>query len=323
MSGSLSIFQKLCPSCASCLPVGVARCDCGHLFEADGSGGASADDISLRDEELYENYLVARATQAQEAARVAQDALTEDPDNPEKMSAAELAREVAQSILSDLVEQRVKVAALRATVPIIAAPRAPTPPIEKLGLAASSQPIVASLTVSPVQVTATQKSAPTPAALSPKLPATPPPKVSLPPVTVPRKAVAALEALKHAKARELVDHAQSTAPAATAIPEPKIASDRPADAPTVTTPTVTNIPPATFRAEQAAKADKVMDTHKTAVTQGKECPNCTASVPTSTTRCRCGFVFASGGNDLPTLTLCTGDFTALRNSLNLHLRGRH
>ncbi len=53
---------------------------------------------------------------------------------------------------------------------------------------------------------------------------------------------------------------------------------------------------------------------------GKECPNCTSSVPVNTTRCQCGFAFVSGGTELPSLTLCTGDFTALRNSLKLNLR---
>jgi hypothetical protein len=61
-----------------------------------------------------------------------------------------------------------------------------------------------------------------------------------------------------------------------------------------------------------------MESHKPA--DGKECPNCTSSVPTNTTRCRCGFAFVSDGTELPSLTLCTGDFTALRNSLKLNLR---
>lgn len=92
----------------------------------------------------------------------------------------------------------------------------------------------------------------------------------------------------------------------------------PVDA-TVAAPTPVVTPPAAFRAEQAARAEKAMEAHKKPV-DTKECPNCTASVPTAATRCRCGFAFAAGGNDLPSLTLCTGDFTALRNNFLNNLR---
>lgn len=61
-----------------------------------------------------------------------------------------------------------------------------------------------------------------------------------------------------------------------------------------------------------------MEAHRTV--DGKECPNCTSSVPLNTTRCQCGFAFKDSSTELPSLTLCTGDFTALRNSLNLNLR---
>jgi hypothetical protein len=71
-------------------------------------------------------------------------------------------------------------------------------------------------------------------------------------------------------------------------------------------------PPSAFRKEQASKAEKIMEAQKSI--DVKECPNCTSSVPTNTTRCQCGFAFVSGVNELPSLTLCTGDFTALRNS---------
>jgi hypothetical protein len=301
------------------LPVGAVRCDCGHSFESNGPSGTSAEELSLRDEELYENYLIARATQAQQAADAAQDALAEDPGNPDKMSAAELAREVARSIESDLAEQRLKVGALRAVVRT-AIPAAPTPPV----LPATSRPAVATPATRPVQAApnARHKPAATPA---PPKPAATPSATLQETITVPRQAAAAaLEAIKKAKAREMLarPHETSPAPRGTPVPAPTAVNShqptRPADL-----PTLSNVPPQTFRAQQAAKAEKVMGVSKPAVAvEGKECPNCTASVPTATTRCRCGFAFVSSGNDMPTLTLCTGDFTALRNSLNLHLRDR-
>ena len=117
-----------------------------------------------------------------------------------------------------------------------------------------------------------------------------------------------------------MERARQAAPAKpeAAVEAPKMPANLPAQPTSL--PSLTSVPPATFRAEQAAKAEKVMDSLQTAPAQHKDCPNCTAAVPTNTTRCHCGFVFATGGNDLPTLTLCTGDFTALRNSLNLNLR---
>ena len=319
MSSSLSIFQKLCPSCASSQPVGAERCDCGHEFETDGSNGASAEEAALRDEELYENYLVARATQAQEAARAAEDALAENPDNPENTAAAELARQVAQSIQSDLAEQQKKIAALRATIDSAVRP---TPaPSDRPVPAKPSQTVRTSPVGGRAPADAGSKSTP---ARAPKSAAAPAQKVSLPPVKVSGKAIAALEALKNAKAREVVERTQRAVPTAPAVPAPVAAAEISSGLPAqpITTPSVTNTPPATFRAEQAAKAGKVMDALHTSAAPHKECPNCTASVPTATSRCRCGFAFSGGGNDMPTLTLCTGDFTALRNSFNLHLRGR-
>ena len=81
---------------------------------------------------------------------------------------------------------------------------------------------------------------------------------------------------------------------------------------------ITTEPTEMFRQEQTARADLAMRAiHRE---DRKDCPNCTARVPLNTSRCSCGFAFVSSGNDLPSLTLCTGDFTALRNSLNLNLR---
>lgn len=324
MSSSLSIFQKLCPSCASSLPVGAARCDCGHEFESDGPGSTSAEEASLRDEELYENYLVARAAQAQEAASAAQDAVADDPGSQEKNSAAELAREVARSIQSDLAEQRRKVEALRATIRTVtpAAPAAPKVSAQKTVIPSA---VATSEARPPARAPrATPKT--TPASVTPpprRTVAARPSAIPAPTATVPRMAMTALEAIKQAKARA-VARLQKNLPTVGEQPAPApgtVTSQEPMRP--VEAPMVTNVPPPTFRAEQAARADKVMGTQSPeTVAQNKDCPNCTASVPTTTTRCRCGFVFATGGNDLPTLTLCTGDFTALRNSLNLHLRSR-
>jgi hypothetical protein len=78
------------------------------------------------------------------------------------------------------------------------------------------------------------------------------------------------------------------------------------------------VPPADFRKDQASRAEKIVEARKAA--DDKECPNCTSIIPINTTRCRCGFAFVEVSTELPSLTLCTGDFTALRNSLKTNLR---
>ena len=48
MSFSSSIFQKLCPDCASSVAIGLARCNCGHVFES-ATNSLSPLEQSLRD----------------------------------------------------------------------------------------------------------------------------------------------------------------------------------------------------------------------------------------------------------------------------------
>ena len=302
MSGALSIFQKVCPSCATHIAVDAANCACGHEFES--GSGTSAEELALRDEELYENYLAARAGQAAEAARAAADWLAEEPDNSDRANAAQLAQEVASSLEADLNEQRAKINAMRR----ILGPRLTSMPPAVPAATTSPKPVAAakpskpatSKAIAPVPPVATKlkasmtsaapKPAPniTPAVSAPPASAAP----TLPSMSSSHKAAAALDAIKRAKAQEAV--------------------------PATLAPTVTATPPDSFRAEQAARASRAIAEQAKPV-NSKDCPNCTAAVPLATTRCRCGFTFVSGTNDLPTLTLCTGDFTALRNSLKLNL----
>lgn len=302
MSGVLSIFQKVCPSCAAHIAVDAANCACGHEFEtAGGNNSASADEQALRDEELYENYLAARAGQAAEAARAAAEWLAAEPGNSDRANAAQLAQEVASSLEADLNEQRAKINAMRRAL----GPRLMSASPAKPAAVAAPTPVKPAVAkpAAPAQPAAKPHASPTQAALKPaSIPATPAPgptpaisaAPALPSMSSTYKAAAALDAIKRAKAQESV--AATPAPA----------------------PTVTATPPDSFRAEQAARASRAIAEQPKAA-NSKDCPNCTAAVPLATTRCRCGYTFVSGTNDLPTLTLCTGDFTALRNSLKLNL----
>lgn len=296
MTAAPSIFLKVCPACAGHVPTAAEHCDCGHEFEATADQYSSPEELALRDEELYENYLIARAEQAREAARAAETAYYDHPDHPDLVAAAALARDVANSIESDLAAQCAKVSALRDTVNA----RRPRSPAVSTFTATSLLPVIAEnaahlpdMEISSVSLEASVEAAP------------PPPAASLPasPIVSAQKAAGVLTAIKQAKARETAALAQK---ALKAIVARKQQDGK-------------HIPP-DFREKQAARAERIMEVrrHK----DSRECPNCTASLPLTTTRCRCGFSFQPDGNNLPTLTLCTGDFTELRNSLLLNLRGR-
>jgi len=309
----LSIFQKPCPGCASGVAIGVTRCDCGHVFES-ATSNLSPLETSLRDEELYEGYLAARAEQARQAAHVAAEALAEGSSNPELVSACALAREVAKAIDDDLAEQQRKTAAirnaLRALEPVapVAPPAAAKAAVKAEKSASHKQratPTVPKRPASAVTVS------PVPAASEKKLPVTAPAKPASAAVwqaTTTQKTAGVLAALKNAKVREAIARAQQA----------KTTSEVAQTSAPATASTHAAVPPPAFRKEQASRADMIMDARKAA--DGKECPNCTSSVPLNTTRCQCGFAFVTGSTELPSLTLCTGDFTALRNSLKLNLR---
>lgn len=310
MSLSASIFQKTCPACALNAPVSAERCQCGHTFES-ATQLQSPQEIALRDEELYEGYLNARTEQAEQAAYIAAQALAEEPNNPEIIAAAELAREVAHAIEADLEAQRRKIAVLRAALPVVikpvvattplVAPVAALPPLKMAPpLPLPDAPMIVEVAAPPKPTVATAAYAPQ--ALNPKIHR----------ASAAQKAAGVLAALKSAKAKEAAARAQQTLSL-----EQKLKAQMAAQA-VRQEATASTSPSPSFRQEQAAKAEKVMEAHK--LVDAKECSNCTASVPLNTSRCHCGFTFNSGSTDLPSLTLCTGDFTALRNSLKLNLR---
>jgi len=279
------------------------RCDCGHDFESFGHP-LSTLETALRDEELYESYLAARAEQARQAARTADEAQASDRKNPELASAATLAREVAISIEGDLTEQRNKLAGLRNSMHEKGL--ATTPDLLELS-AIAEKPAPPQPVITPAAPMRRPEPAPD---LTPQVPTWS--------ATATQKATAVLATLKNAKARESVARARQNAAAAKTIKHKaaKIPPPPQPDSAAISAPRAA-APPA-FRKEQAARAEKITQARRTA--DSKDCPNCTSSVPLGTTRCRCGFAFESSGRELPSLTLCTGDFTALRDSLKLNLR---
>ena len=318
MSISSSIFQKPCPACAANVSIGAERCSCGHIFES--SQNQSPQETALRDEELYESYLSARSQQAQQAADGAERELAVSPSDPELISAVQLAREVARSIEADLDAQRNKISALRRALPPKPVVLPPLPKIEVPAVPPKAPVIVVSAPVAPVAVAEPARDVAAAPVEIIELKTTAPEPVATPKTVktttrsgAANKAAEVLAALKSAKVREATRRAREALEA-----EAKFAKQVAADPDILVQAAPNNVPPTTFRQDQAAKAERVMEMRK--ATDDKECPNCTATVPLNTSRCHCGFTFISGNTELPSLTLCTGDFTALRNSLKLNLR---
>jgi hypothetical protein len=280
--------------------ISVTRCDCGHIFDS-AADNLSPLEATLRDEELYEGYLAARAEQARQAARASEAALAHDMSNAELISACALAREVAKSIDSDLAEQQDKIAAMRNALRGLEPVAPVVPPVATKPSAIAEKSALRRPPETPSSPAGTEKTRPVTAPVNPA-------SATVWHATTTQKAAGVLAALKNAKAREAIARAQQVKASATT---------KPASAP-ATASAHGATPPSAFRKEQASRAEKIMEAHKTH--DGKECPNCTSSVPANTTRCRCGFAFVSSSTELPSLTLCTGDFTALRNSLKLNLR---
>ena len=304
MSITSSIFRKPCPACAASVSNDTARCDCGHDFESSAHTLSELESI-LRDEELYEGYLAARADQARQAVRTADEKWANDRTNQDLASAAALAREVANSIESDLTDQRNKLVGIRNTM-------------HEKGLDATPG-LLAHSTVAEKQVPPRPTNSPATAMMRPKLANRVTPKAPTWTAAVTQKAAAVLTTLKNAKARETVARAQQNAAVDHAIKQKVVKNPSPSQPEIAAVSTPRTAAPTAFRKEQAERAEKITQQLSRA-TDSKDCPNCTSSVPAGTTRCRCGFTFEMNGRELPSLTLCTGDFTALRESLKLNLR---
>lgn len=107
-----SIFLKSCPECASRIAVRASACSCGYVFESGKGGDFLTAEARARDEQLYEEYLRARAQQAHEAARLATELAERDPQDSQKASAAALKRLAAEQAEAELAAQAARVAAM-------------------------------------------------------------------------------------------------------------------------------------------------------------------------------------------------------------------
>ena len=296
------------------LATDAVDCACGFSFEQEDAQPSSVE-IRLKAEELYENYLAARAEQAVKAVKTAQAEFARDLNNPTRSKNIARSLNESRTAEANLTAQRAHIAELRKLVEVIPAVKAPAP-------MASMMPVMAQPAITkPVQVVR-----------STSAPATPIPRLERP---RPEKAARARVVARAPKTNTYI----STPAKQATVPTPVVAAVRPS-API--TPPSSAVPDRTFRDAQAAKAEKVMRATTQAETPAKllsavepveeavsaptpvaapsrpaaarkpvllrstadkECPNCTAAVSGNTQRCRCGYEFAPGGSLVPALSM--------------------
>lgn len=107
-----NIFLKSCPECATRIAVRASACSCGYMFESGEVVDFLTPEARVRDEQLYEEYLRARAQQAQEAARLASEIAERYSQDREKARTAALERLAAERAKAELAAQAARVAAM-------------------------------------------------------------------------------------------------------------------------------------------------------------------------------------------------------------------
>ncbi len=110
----MSIFSKICPRCAGDNPVDVTHCQCGFVFEASATTGSyRALEMAEQEAQVYAEYLQARMTQAKAAAEVAISDQARAPGDVGKAAAAKSANEEYHEARAEYDEQMKLVLELR------------------------------------------------------------------------------------------------------------------------------------------------------------------------------------------------------------------
>jgi hypothetical protein len=228
-----SIFEKICPQCASSKPVTTVRCTCGYCFESDKlDGSMAALENEAQEEKLYLDYLTARLAQAEEDLKRARAAAAEDPESHNKAAEVLAAEQAMLSARAELSEQVARVHGAN----------------QKL------------LSVRSVTRQEAQKAKAAPViALKPQSKPAPPPKpVAKPavPVALPKAVEMPVEKPKKKKSRGNGDKTVELV-----VPAPKVAQEEPRKQSKreITSQIVVRRPTAEFRAMQAARAKRIME----------------------------------------------------------------
>ena len=303
-----SIFQKTCPACMITLPLDATDCACGHQFDHDDTDATlSSEEIRLKAEELYENYLAARAEQAASAVMNAQAEFARDPASAQKSQRVASLIQEAEQARAALTAHSARVAEMKKALPTRAPRPKPTAAVPKKKVAAA-KPVVAP---PPVRATAKavnnvntdtnitafarakraarkaasvlMKTKPTPAPVATKPEIIPPPVQTKTPNPAFRQAQAA-------RAEKILRQAETAVAVTAVIKEETTATPKPKPEPSKI-PSRTPTPIPTKSASRLLGPDK------------KECPNCTSSVDNKLNRCRCGYEFPMSETLMPALAM--------------------
>lgn len=349
MSDNLhSIYHKYCPRCAAAASIHSTRCGaCGHVFDSDAPTptGRKLEQI-LEEERLYEDYLAARVTQASQTTMTAQAARMADPENPIKATLAAEAVQALEAARNELSQQSQRVAELQVMTQtrqrrasLRRAPRA-NQTSEATARTSSIMRKAAEVTQAALALQVELKHLRGPA---------PEPAAEASPIPQPNKAPATENPI--AKAAVVADAKPRSAPAETPVAARPADNPSPISAPTPSHPIDADhvdcplcsarvargtaecacgylfagpaLPgmdgspaPATntARARLARDAERVVrrEARAKAKAKTKNCPHCTADVPLSTSRCKCGYVFSEQAASLPALDLGPADADAVR-----------
>lgn len=300
-----SIFQKVCPSCMITTSLDTRECSCGHQFDHDDTdANLSSEEIRLKAEQLYESYLAARAEQAAKAVKAAQAAFAADPSNQDKSERVASTINEAQTAAAVVTAQSARITEMKQTMrssippsnatPATAAPKRRVAP-RKSAVVEPARTV--RKTITPVvDVTASArakrntKTAVQTAAINLPAPVTAPvPKK--PEVAQPEQAAAPNPAFRQAqaaKAEKILRTVRDPAPMLPGKKEnlPVLPMLENKFTPVMTVPVNTKSAPRLYKPEKK-----------------KDCPNCTASVDSNATCCRCGYEFPSSGQLIPALAI--------------------
>lgn len=107
----MSTFDKACPECAATHSAAAIRCSCGYLFNPLFLEDPHlALELAIREERLIEEYLTARAEQAEETAKEAAQTAAMYPENEHMAVEAVYAERNARKAKADFAQQRARAA---------------------------------------------------------------------------------------------------------------------------------------------------------------------------------------------------------------------
>jgi hypothetical protein len=107
----LSTFDKACPECGATSLASAIRCSCGHLFNPLFLEDPHlALELAIREERLVEEYLTARAEQAEETAKEAAQTAAMYPENEHMALEAVYAERNARKAKAEFAQQRARAA---------------------------------------------------------------------------------------------------------------------------------------------------------------------------------------------------------------------